>query len=461
MCFVSFYTDPKADKLFAICDRLETHLAQILNQHRTEMARLKLQNDSLMKQNQTLKDENARLTDQITKQQQTIDILEAIPSELIAKIGEDDKLTREQVVIDLTEECCNEPEPMIVEPNVIDQNCDSELQDSPRPRQAVELGEISEISTNTMDDCNLETDSVSANSAEAGIHTVNDIAGAALPGGDSLEESTIAADQIACIPDIGAEIECADDAISTVNSSIESNLDDSTSAADNFPLLESTIIESQSEREFAKDSDEISSNHNQSEPILQYECLLCPKKFTTSNRLSEHQTICWQNINSNLSSSSVATLRKNITQKRLRMRRKFVCTFPGCNTKYHNCKSSLDQHIEMHKNVNVEQRSQFQNNQVFACSFDACNLTFTVKDAYDAHISTHTKKRQFECQYPGCKRKFWFESILIAHAKFHAGYYLFKCTAKGCRKRFTNEWHFIRHQQTHLTGENDRPATTK
>lgn len=449
------YTDAKTDQLFAICDKLETHLAKILDRHRIEMAGLKLQNDALIKQTQTLTDENVRLADQNTKQQRTIDDLEAIQSELIAKIGEDDKLIMEQTVIDLTEVSGSEPM-IIIGPSVSDQNCDLGSYESPRPRNQGDLNKISKFLTNIIDDdksesvltdpnCDLETDSTS----EISIQTDIDIAGAALSDA-SLEESSITTDQIAYVPDIGAEIECDDDANTTANSSIESNLDDSTTKADHFTLLGAII-------------DATASNHDQSASILQHECLLCPKKFTTAIRLSEHQTICWQNINSNLSSSSVATLRQNITQKRLRMETGFACPIPGCNTKY-NCKRSLAQHIEAHKNGNVpshEHRSQFQNNQVFACSFAACNLTFTVKDAFDAHISTHTKQKQFECQYPGCKRKFWFESILIAHAKFHAGYYLFKCVVRGCRKRFTNEWHFIRHQQTHLTGESDRAAITK
>lgn len=453
-----FIADPKAAGLSAIFDKLEKRLAKRTEQHRWEIAELKQQNGVLLKESQTLKEDNSRLTDENIKQQQKINELE---SELRNKISEQDELIRGQGTIDLAD--------------ALDQRCDNEQSESIIPNnQSNELAEMYD----TFDDhqnCGLETSDSSGleyhetetdairltSTLEDAIFDDADItvdADVAKTPEKTLAGSDISADQMAYVPDIGAEIECIDDSsdansisnlATAVSEAFESNFQNN-SEANQRPLLDA-IMESYNEYRFAKIERATETAPTQIEPILRvyYRCLLCPAKFTASKQLSEHQTVCQNKINSNRPSSSIATVQRTINSQLLVvMNRKFVCTFPGCNVKYHDSKRSLIKHIQIHKN-------EFRNNQKFSCAYPSCNATFTVKDAYDAHISSHTNKKQFQCQYPGCNKKFWFESILIAHAKFHVGYFLFKCTAAGCEKKFNNKWHFVRHQQTHIIGEND------
>eukprot|EP01119_Soliformovum_irregulare_P017776 TRINITY_DN5334_c0_g1_i1.p1 TRINITY_DN5334_c0_g1~~TRINITY_DN5334_c0_g1_i1.p1 ORF type:complete len:391 (-),score=45.88 TRINITY_DN5334_c0_g1_i1:114-1286(-) len=86
----------------------------------------------------------------------------------------------------------------------------------------------------------------------------------------------------------------------------------------------------------------------------------------------------------------------------------------------------------------------------FACSFPGCNKSFTDSSNRKKHEHTHdTNRERFHCTEPRCTKSYTKRADLKVHLKIHRGEYPHKCTHPNCGKAFVRISELYTHERIH------------
>lgn len=171
--------------------------------------------------------------------------------------------------------------------------------------------------------------------------------------------------------------------------------------------VSTTHIEAVSLREKANDSSSVE---------CPYVCMVCYKKFSASNALTDH-----------------LILLHNQTQFDL-------C--PNCNIPFANEKK-LRVHLQQNEKTGCE---------VHICTF--CDKTCKTQEMMRSHIYRHTGRGSFECEH--CKKTWKNKSLLRRHLESHRAEKAYLCIV--CSKRFSTANSLKVHMNIH-TGERSYACT--
>ncbi|CAJ0839940.1 7034_t:CDS:2, partial [Entrophospora sp. SA101] len=76
-----------------------------------------------------------------------------------------------------------------------------------------------------------------------------------------------------------------------------------------------------------------------------------------------------------------------------------------------------------------------------------CGKSFRCKSSLNQHSKI---EKDIKCEYPGCNKAFYFNGNLLKHMRYHLGIKNFKCEYPGCAKAFYQNSHLLDHTRRHL-----------
>ncbi|THH12074.1 hypothetical protein EW145_g244 [Phellinidium pouzarii] len=98
----------------------------------------------------------------------------------------------------------------------------------------------------------------------------------------------------------------------------------------------------------------------------------------------------------------------------------------------------------------------------YRCTYDGCNKKYKKPSRLEEHERSHTgarpfahsrshlpeSARSFACQHEDCTKKFWTAQHLKRHEEMHAGEKTFKCPEDGCPESFAKQYQLRSHTVT-------------
>lgn len=406
-----------------------------------EVAILKQENQSLIKQSQTLKEENIRLADKNYELRELVRELETAKSALKSKAKHQEK----QVNVALKKLCAGilgKGKGGLVKINI---KADTEQYKVKKEEPA--------------DD---DTASKPINNKKKSRRRPNEWRAAGRP---SKKKRTMPAHQQ---NQKKSRSSMSTDTVSELNPAPDDDMDDTDDDYEeqepfHLPIkMEPAHEEDESERaeHNANSNDPLTVSPvkqltSQSSETVRYKCFTCPVKFESIYELKLHRVDCLGQFDCRVvvprcdpdsvseagepmdlspqpspTPATPTTLPSTSPAKDtdLTPKQTHKCHHFGCEKEYKH-KQQLEHHMRTHLMIRISPRARTAGNeqpstpldalQKYACKFAGCNMMFSSKYAYNAHKVDHSEDRPFQCSFPGCREKFNFQSLLISHVKVH------------------------------------------
>lgn len=420
-----YFSDAQGDDdLFAFCGEIKAKLSRKIDHHRVEVAILKQENLSLIKQAQTFKEENARLSDENDELRELVKELETDKSTLKSKMRHQEKNVR----IALKKLCAG-----ILgkgKGGQIKINIEAEAEQEPTNRH-------------------IKREKAEENGSVRGTQMARAPVknrGRSAPVGKRRRGRS------------SQKNRRSQRTNGTRSSDTNANSDMNNSGPDDDNDEDQQLAYLPVKMEPIDENDGFNSNTSdqQSGKNVRYKCSTCPVKFESIVELKQHQVGCLVQFDCRVmvprcdkdanemetdqnemifssSSSSPAPLSPSSPtmagDNKSTPKHEHKCNHSGCEKRYKH-KSQLEHHQRTHLMIRtsprtrpVDDRGYFVTDNLllnFSCRAAGCNMAFNSRNAYDAHTLTHSEDKPFRCRYLGCDEKFVSQSSLVGHVKNHS-----------------------------------------